>query len=128
MYVVDTDVSIDYMKGIASAVNLINSLEDVHLTTITIAELFFGAYNSPKVAKHLPVLFNYVKSFDRLTPQLWDAIRFGRIKAELTKKGIIIGDEDIFNASIALSYGFTFITRNVRHYNRIKGLKVMSPS
>ena len=128
MYIVDTDVSIDYMKGIASAVNLINALEDVHLTTITIAELFFGAYNSPKAAKHLPALFNYVKSFDRLTPQLWDAIRFGKIKAELTKKGVIIGDEDIFNASIALSYGFTFITRNVRHYSRIKGLKVVSPA
>ena len=128
MYVVDTDVSIDYMKGIASAVNLINSLEDVHLTTITIAELFFGAYNSPKAAKHLPVLFNYVKSFDRLVPQLWDAIRFGKIKAELTKKGAIIADADILNASIALSYSFTFITRNVRHYNRIKGLKVISPS
>ncbi|MBI2176334.1 type II toxin-antitoxin system VapC family toxin [Candidatus Woesearchaeota archaeon] len=128
MYIVDTDVSIDYMKGIAPAVNLINSLENVHLTTITIAELFFGAYNSPKAAKHLPVLFNYVKSFDRLTPQLWDAIRFGKIKAELTKKGIVIGDEDIFNASIALSYGFTFITRNVKHYSRIKGLRVISPA
>ena len=126
MYVIDTDVSIDYMKGIPSAVNLINSLEGVHLTTITIAELFFGAYNSPKAAKHLPVLFNYVKSLDRLTPQLWDAIRFGKIKAELTKKGIIIADADIFNASIALSYGFTFITRNVKHYSRIKRLKVIS--
>lgn len=127
MYVADTDVSIDYMRGIASAVNLINSLQGVHLTTITIAELFFGAYNSPRAAKHLPVLFNYVKSFDRLTPQLWDAIRFGKIKAELTKKGVIIADADILNASIALSYGFTFITRNVRHYSRIKGLKLMTP-
>lgn len=127
MYVVDTDVSIDYMKGIPSALNIINSLEGLHLTTITIAELFFGAYNSQNAAKNLPVLFNYVKSFDRLTPQLWDAIRFGKIKAELTKKGIIIADADIFNASIALSYGFTFITRNVRHYSRIKGLKVTSP-
>mgnify|MGYP001576434908 CR=1 FL=1 len=127
MYVVDTDVSIDYMKGIASAVNLINSLENMHITTITIAELFFGAYNSPKAAKHLPVLFNYVKGFDRLTPQLWDAIRFGKIKAELTKRGAIIGDQDIFNASIALSYGFIFVTRNVRHYSRIKGLKLMTP-
>lgn len=127
MYVVDTDVSIDYMKGVAPAVKLINSLEAVHLTTITIAELFFGAYNSPKAAKHLPALFNYVKSFDRLMPQLWDAIRFGKIKAELTKKGAIIADADILNASITLSYGFTFITRNVRHYGRIKGLKVISP-
>lgn len=128
MYVVDTDVSIDYLKGIASAVNLINSLEDVHLTTLTIAELFFGAYNSPKAAKHLPGLFNYVKSFDRLTPQLWDAIRFGKIKAELTRRGVIISDADIHNASIALSYGFTLITRNIKHYTRIKGLKVISPA
>ena len=128
MYVIDTDVSIDYMKGIASAVNLINSLEEAYLTTITIAELSFGAYNSPKIAKHLPALFNYVRGFARLTPQLWDAIRFGKIKAELTKKGVIIADADILNASIALSYGFTFITRNARHYSRIRGLKLMSPA
>jgi len=46
LYVVDTDVSIEYMKGNHSAIELLESLDDLHLTTITIAELFFGAYNS----------------------------------------------------------------------------------
>ncbi|HLD97501.1 MAG TPA: type II toxin-antitoxin system VapC family toxin [Candidatus Nanoarchaeia archaeon] len=125
MYIVDTDVSIEYMKGNFSAIELLESLDDLHLTTVTIAELFFGAYNSQRPAKNLPTLFNYVQRFSRLTMQLWDAIRFGKIKAELRRKGTIIGDADIMNASMALSYGFTVITRNVKDYERIKGLKIL---
>ncbi|MBI2580926.1 type II toxin-antitoxin system VapC family toxin [Candidatus Woesearchaeota archaeon] len=125
MYIVDTDVSIEYMRGNPSAIELLESLDDLHLTTITIAELFFGAYNSQKAAKNLPTLFNYVQRFSKLTMQLWDAIRFGKIKAELRKKGTMVGDADIINASMALSYGFTLITRNVKDYERIKGLRIL---
>lgn len=126
MYIVDTDVSIEYMRGNPSAIELLESLDDLHLTTITIAELFFGAYNSQKVAKNLPTLFNYVQRFSKLTMQLWDAIRFGKIKAELRRKGTMVGDADIINASMALSYGFTLITRNVKDYERIKGLRILN--
>ncbi len=125
MYVVDTDVSIEYMKGNPSAIELLESLDDLHLTAITVAELFFGAYNSQKPSKNLPTLFNYVQKFSSITIQLWDAIRFGKIKAELRRKGTMIGDADIINASIALSYGFTIITRNVKDYEKIKGLKIL---
>lgn len=126
MYIVDTDVSIEYMKGNPSAIRLLESLNDLHLTTITLAELFFGAYNSKKPAQSLPTLFNYVQKFSRLTLQLWDAVVFGKIKAGLRKKGTIIGDADILNAAIALSYDFTLITRNVKDYERINGLKIMT--
>ncbi len=125
MYIVDTDVSIEYMKGNPSAIQLLESLDDLHLTTVTVAELFFGAYNSKNVTKNLPTLFNYVQKFSKLTMQLWDAIRFGKIKAELRRRGAMIGDADIIIASIALSYGFTLITRNVKDYERIKGVKIL---
>ena len=125
MYVVDTDVSIEYLKGNPSAIELLESLDDLHLTAITVAELFYGAYNSKKATKNMPALFNYIQKFSSLTIQLWDAIRFGKLKAELRRKGTLIGDADIINASIALSYGFTMITRNVKDYERIKGVKIL---
>jgi tRNA(fMet)-specific endonuclease VapC len=113
------------MRGNPSAIELLDPLDDLHLTTITIAELFFGAYNSQKAAKNLPTLFNYVRRFRKLTMQLWDAIRFGKIKAELRREGTMVGDADIINASMALSYSFTLITRNVKDYERIKGLRIL---
>ncbi|MBI2550583.1 type II toxin-antitoxin system VapC family toxin [Candidatus Woesearchaeota archaeon] len=125
MYIVDTDASIEYMKGNPTAISLLNSLENLHLTTMTIGELFFGAYNSEKPSKFLPVLGDYIQRFSYLSMQLWDSVKFGKIKAALRRKGAIIGDPDIINASIALSYDFTLITRNVKHYERIKGLRIL---
>jgi tRNA(fMet)-specific endonuclease VapC len=128
MYVVDTDVSIDYMKGKPEIVNLLNSIEpdELHITTISVGELFFGAHNSSKVDEMLSVLKNYIQQLNYLPFNLWDSVLFEKIKSKLKKKGTPIGDADTMNAAIAMSYDFKLITRNVKHYQRIKGLKILS--
>jgi tRNA(fMet)-specific endonuclease VapC len=127
MYVVDSDVCIDYMRGKTDAVNLLKSLGAFYVTTITVGELFFGAYNAEQRDKLLNVLKDYLSSVAFLKFELWDSIKFGQIKAGLKKEGAIIDDFDIMNAAIALSYGFTLVTRNVKHYRRIKELKLLEP-
>ncbi|MBI2136907.1 type II toxin-antitoxin system VapC family toxin [Candidatus Woesearchaeota archaeon] len=127
MYVVDTDVSIDYLKGVDKAVALIDSIEELYITTITAAELFYGAYNSQNPDKLLPPLKNYLQRFRDIPFQVWDSILFGKIKSALKKKGTPIDDANIMNASIALSYDFTIITRNVKHFQNISGLKILEP-
>ncbi len=51
------------------------------------------------------------------------ADRFGKIKANLRRKGEIIGDFDILIASIALSHDETLVTNNTDHFERISELK-----
>ena len=50
---------------------------------------------------------------------------FGRIKADLEKRGKLIEDFDIAIAAIAISHDYALITRNPGHFNRIAGLQVI---
>jgi len=44
------------------------------------------------------------------------------IYSDLRKRGLTIGDADIFIASIVIANGGKFITNNIRHYQNIDGL------
>lgn len=124
MYILDTDVSIDYMRGDEKIIKLLDSLSDMRLTTVSAAELFFGMHsiNSSKVRDSLK---NFLQKFDCIPFQLWDAIAFGKIKAELKRNGTPIDDADIMIGATALSYDFVLVTRNVKDFKRIAGLKIL---
>ena len=49
---------------------------------------------------------------------------FGRIKAELKRKGEIINDSDLFVASIAIGNEMRLVTNNDRHFSRIEDLVI----
>jgi tRNA(fMet)-specific endonuclease VapC len=49
---------------------------------------------------------------------------FGRLRALLRNQNQLIGDMDIATAATALVHGFTLVTHNRRHFNRIPGLQL----
>jgi len=49
---------------------------------------------------------------------------YGKIRAELEKKGKIIGGMDLHIAAHALSLGLTLVTNNTKEFRRIKELSV----
>jgi type I restriction-modification system DNA methylase subunit len=51
---------------------------------------------------------------------------FWKLSIDLKRNGTEIGDFDLLIASIALTYGETLLTRNVRHFSRVPGLAVES--
>jgi len=53
-----------------------------------------------------------------------DGSDFGRIKANLIKRGLIIDDFDISIAGTAMKEGMIIVTDNIRHFARIEGLHV----
>lgn len=53
-----------------------------------------------------------------------EALTAGNILAELRKKGESIGLEDLLIAASAITNHYIVVTANVRHFSRIKGLKV----
>jgi tRNA(fMet)-specific endonuclease VapC len=50
------------------------------------------------------------------------AIEYGKIRADLERRGILIGDADIRIAAIALARDLTVITANINHFRRVPGL------
>ena len=49
---------------------------------------------------------------------------YGELKAKLQKRGSIINELDIFIAAIVLERDTRLITRNIRHFEKISGLKI----
>jgi predicted nucleic acid-binding protein len=49
---------------------------------------------------------------------------FGQLKADLEGAGTIIDDADLYIASCAKVHGLILVTNNMKHFKRIKGLKL----
>jgi tRNA(fMet)-specific endonuclease VapC len=49
---------------------------------------------------------------------------YAELWSDLSRKGIQVGAHDLIIGSTALSLGFSVATYNLRHFKRIKGLKI----
>jgi len=125
-YLLDTDTCIYWLNRRQPIREKILSIDwsQIAICSITVAELYYGAYNSSRVAENLGVVELFVQQLP-IVP-LYDAVlrRFGEIKVTLRKKGQPLPDLDLLIASVALAENRVLVTNNVRHYKRIVELKV----
>ena len=49
-----------------------------------------------------------------------------KVFADLRRRGLPTGENDLWIAATALANGETLVTRNVKHFREIRGLKVIS--
>ena len=93
------------------------------ISSITLAELRFGA--DAKASRKLHRLIDtFVQSVAVMPFDEAAAGRFGPVGSALAKRGEPIGTFDTLIAAHALSLGLTFVTNNVKHFQRVPGLKV----
>ena len=85
--------------------------------------MFYGAYK-----KNSERLINLAKSFvENFTIYSFDikaAEIYGKIRAELERKGNIIGAYDLQIAAHAISLGAVLVTNNEKEFRRIENLRV----
>jgi len=117
---VDTDIIIDYLKGnqykhILSA--LVKKYNCV-VTPITAFELYYGGFYTGAIKPVEDVL----TIFDLLHWTKEASKESARIHAELTKKGKGIEMRDALIAGICISQKVSIVTRNIKHFQRIKDL------
>lgn len=97
------------------------------LSVITVSELLHGVHRADSAIRRLK-RSAYVEKAIELFPIYVFEISIARIYAELwsdlAKKGIQIGTHDLIIGSTALSLGFSVATYNIRHFERIGGLKI----
>ena len=126
MYLIDTDTLIYNLKGNEAVKdNLKRHLEDpLKISVITLMELYFGAYKSEKVSVNLAKVRTLENTFEIIETNKNSAETYGMLKASLEKSGTSLDDFDLIIASCALAYNLTLVTNNVKHFNRIEGLKL----
>jgi tRNA(fMet)-specific endonuclease VapC len=97
---------------------------DVCMSVVTRAELLYGVEVSPRHAQDaasLAALLPYVEALD-LTSDT--AIHYAEIRADLKKRGTMIGANDLFIAAHARARSLTLVTNNVVEFERVRGLSV----
>ena len=127
--IVDTDILIDLLRKKDYAVSLIKKLEDkVELATsaINAFELYRGAYKSRNQEKNLASVKGLLNSLRMLNTDEDSMEMAGNMTASLERDGNMMDIRDLLIASIALVNGFGVLTNNIRHFNKIKHLKVIS--
>lgn len=99
--------------------------EPVVVSAIVVHELERGAARSARPLAHSALLESYLGDVDQIdfTPE--DARQSGVLWARLRQAGTPIGDIDTLIAGQALARGWTVVTRNVRHFGRVKGLPLI---
>ena len=111
---VDTDVAIDFLRGVDYAKPLLSELwkkDQVAISVLTVYELTAGMRENEKAAT-----LNFVDacSVEPVTAEI--AFKSGEIYRQYRTKGITLTSLDCLIASTALVKGFKVATRNTKHY------------
>ena len=126
MFLLDTDTIIFSLKGHeAIKKNLQQHFEDpMKICVITLMELYFGAYKSEKVTGNLAKVRTIENSFEIISTGKESAEIFGMLKVSLEKSGTPLDDFDLIIASCALSHNLVLVTNNIKHFDRVEGLRL----
>lgn len=121
MYLIDSDILINFLKGKENAIKILGRLKPNQRNTsvICIGEILEGLSE------------NKVKQFQKLTNllnicevNLKTVVKFSEIRRGLRKKGNLIDNFDLLIASTCLVLDLTLITNNLSHFKRIPNLKL----
>ncbi len=99
--------------------------EEQFTSAVTVGELFSGAFRSPTPERHLRNLEDRVLPAVTVLPYDAAVARvFGELRAGLERRGARLPDADMQIAATALYHGLELVTGNLRHFQRIPGLRL----
>lgn len=123
----DTNICIYAIKHKPDAVIekfLSHDPEEMCISAITYAELMHGVEKSMAVERNRIAMSLFLSPITILDFDEKAAEEYGRIRAELEKKGTPIGPMDTLIAGHAKAEGLILVTNNTREFNRVADLMV----
>jgi len=127
MYLLDTNTCIFIKnKKTAHVLEKLKSVlhERLYISSITVAELQYGVYQSTNIEKNRISLTEFLAPFEILYFDDSDAEVFGKIRSTLKKSGQIIGPYDMLIGAQALSKNLILVTNNTAEFKRIAGIQL----
>ena len=125
-YLLDTNTVIYTIKNRPQEVRQMftQHANQMAISTITLGELIYGAEKSIQPERNLADIKNMAARLEVLPFDEMAAIHFGQVRAELAKKGTLIGPYDQMIASHARSLGLILVTNNIKEFIRVLGLRL----
>ncbi len=127
IYMPDTNAISAFMRGDHPGLvaKMTESFGELYLSSIVLAEREFGVTKGTQALARLKLAelaeLLPVEPFTRE-----DARHYAAIRHDLESRGQGIGPMDTLIAAQALRLGATLVTRNVREFSRVPGLKVVN--
>ncbi|MEX0704943.1 MAG: type II toxin-antitoxin system VapC family toxin [Planctomycetales bacterium] len=126
-YLLDTNVCVELIRRRSPqtlARLMSQPVVDVGVSTITVAELRYGAERSARPAQNQQALDQFLLPLDTLPFDEAAADAYGHIRADLESQGLPIGSLDTLIAAQASAHRLILVTNNVREFARVPGLMV----
>jgi tRNA(fMet)-specific endonuclease VapC len=121
-YLLDTNICIHFLRG---KFGMIDKFQDIGtqnfaISEVTFAELVFGAENSTNPKKNLELIEVFTNQI--LILPIFNAIYiYGKEKARLRSKGLMISDFDLLIGCTAVDKDLIMVTENRKEFERISG-------
>jgi len=122
----DSDILIDFLRGDRETVKTIRRLEEEYelaTTSVNLFELYYGAYKTGR-SKNIKAVDELASRLEVSAVTEKSAKISGKIIAELESDGEVIDFRDALIAAVVIENNAILFTRNVKHFRRVKGLKL----
>lgn len=128
MVCLDTDILIGLLREDKDAVDKIKNFENYGIslstTPINACELFKGAFRSSYPKENSALVEEVLKNLKLLDFNLESSKLVGKLIEKLKRGGTSIGELDIMISSIVITNNEILVTRNIKHFRRIKELRL----
>jgi len=127
LYILDTNICAYIIKNKPQSIK--EKLQEIELnhtlglSSIVVGELIYGAKKkgSPNLYE---IILSFVANFRIFDFDKDSAFAYAHIRADLEKKGTIIGSNNLFIAAHAKALQATLVTNNEKEFQRVVGLKI----
>lgn len=125
-YLIDTNICIYYIKGQYDLNKkfIEAGYANCSISEITYAELLYGVEKSLHKEKNKKALSDFMINMKVIS--IFDSLEiFAKEKVRLKNSGILIPDFDLLIGASAIINNMNLVTNNVRHFKRMKNLKIV---
>lgn len=98
--------------------------EEIAIPLTTYAELLVGAEKSTQPERVLREIERLLEAHEIVEITEEVAEHYARLRAELERRGEVIGSNDLWIAATALAHGATLVTNNTGEFSRVPGLAI----
>jgi tRNA(fMet)-specific endonuclease VapC len=116
IWLLDTNMLVYARNGVANVVQRMDqawSQGDLVTSILAVGELTYGAEKSARKAENLAAIEQQLGMLDGILPLNAEIVRrFGQLKAELERRGVIKQDIDLYIAATAIDGGATLVTND----------------
>lgn len=124
-FLLDTDICSAHMRRPAKlAHRFIQYTNQIAISTVTLAELYAGAYKHSQTNRLLVLIADLLQEVHLIDFDAACAEKFGHVRGTLLQQGISVPTTDLMIASAALVHNLTLATHNTADFQNIPGLRL----